>query len=132
VQKSFSLLTHVYLLTSKWTNSSTFKTLNVVTYKANRVRAFENAAVLAMANYAAPYMNGRSCAFSPNATTLVEADGTEGVYLSSIDMAAVRAYRAQTIWGDAFRRPYRYQAITTLKKNLDFQLPNFFSRDRLF
>jgi len=97
-----------------------------------QTRAFENAVVVAMANYPAPYQNGWSVAYNANASTLVEADGEEGIYMAQFDIDEVRAFRAQTDHGDAMRRPYMYQAITTLAKNQAFQLPNFFHRDRLF
>jgi len=97
-----------------------------------QVRAFENGVVVALTNYPAPYQNGWSVAYNADASTLVEAGGDEGIYMAEFDIEAVRAFRAQTAHGDAFRRPYMYSAITTLQKNPAFQEPNFFQRDRLF
>jgi predicted amidohydrolase len=71
-------------------------------------RAFENAVAVAMANYAEPQQNGRSAAFGADGNLLVEADAREGIYLVDLDLDAIRAYRAKTIWGNAFRRPHRY------------------------
>jgi hypothetical protein len=46
-----------------------------------RTRAFENAVVVAMTNYPAPYMNGNSVAYGADASQLVAANGAEGVYM---------------------------------------------------
>eukprot|EP01114_Cavostelium_apophysatum_P008812 TRINITY_DN2164_c0_g1_i1.p1 TRINITY_DN2164_c0_g1~~TRINITY_DN2164_c0_g1_i1.p1 ORF type:complete len:253 (+),score=50.67 TRINITY_DN2164_c0_g1_i1:325-1083(+) len=97
-----------------------------------KTRAFENGVVVAMANYPAPYQNGWSVAYNADASVLVEADGDEGIYMASFDIEQVRSFRSKTAHGDAFRRPYMYQAITTLEKQPAFQAPNFFQRDRLF
>ncbi len=82
----------------------------------------EIAVGLAMANYAAPQENGHSVAFSPIAfdaqgrprdTCIVEAGEAEGVYLAAFDMDELRAYREREVWGNAFRRPHRYGALTS-------------------
>eukprot|EP00026_Physarum_polycephalum_P012396 Phypoly_transcript_12697.p1 GENE.Phypoly_transcript_12697~~Phypoly_transcript_12697.p1 ORF type:complete len:321 (+),score=49.87 Phypoly_transcript_12697:97-1059(+) len=97
-----------------------------------QTRAFENGVVVALTNYPAPYQNGWSVAYNADASTLVEAGGDEGIYMASFDLVELRAFRAQTAHGDAFRRPYMYSAISTLQKQADFAAPNFFHRDRLF
>jgi len=82
-----------------------------------KVRAFENSVAVAMANYAAPQMNGHSCAYHPVAfdahgrpqdTTVVLADEAEGVYLAQFDLDEIREYREREVWNNAFRRPHRY------------------------
>jgi predicted amidohydrolase len=87
-----------------------------------RTRAYENMLGVAMANYALPQENGHSIAFdgvafdqtgSPLDTCLVEADGHEGVYLAGFDLDKLRAYRANEIWGNAYRRPGRYVMLTS-------------------
>jgi hypothetical protein len=35
----------------------------------------------------------------------------EGVYLARFDLDALRDYRCRVGWGNAFRRPRRYQAL---------------------
>jgi len=97
-----------------------------------QTRAFENGVVVALANYPAPYQNGWSVAFNADSTPLVEANGDEGIYMAEFDLVALRAFRAQTAHGDAFRRPYMYSPISTLQKQGDFKAQNFFHRDRLF
>ena len=89
-----------------------------------RARAFENMAGVAMANYASPQYNGRSCAFDAvsfdQATgeardnLIIEAGEDEGVYLAEFDMDKLRAYRARESWGDAFRKPRAYGPLTSL------------------
>jgi len=99
-----------------------------------RVRAFENAVGVAMANYAhspeqsaravSPHtrFNGRSVAYSPIAfdaaedvvdQTLVEAGEDEGVFLAEFDLAAMRRYRESSVWGRRFRRPGAYGALAS-------------------
>ncbi|ACZ43576.1 Nitrilase/cyanide hydratase and apolipoprotein N- acyltransferase [Thermobaculum terrenum ATCC BAA-798] len=82
-----------------------------------KVRAFENSVAVAMANYAAPQMNGHSCAYHPVAfdahgrsqdTTVVLAGEAEGVYLAQFDLDEIREYREREVWNNAFRRPHRY------------------------
>ncbi len=89
-------------------------------------RAYENMIGIAMANYAAPDQDGHSMALDgmayevaragddggPREMTLVEAGEAEGVYLAHFDLAALRAYRGRETWGDAFRKPWAYGAIT--------------------
>ena len=87
-----------------------------------QVRAMENMVGVALANYAAPQENGHSMAFDPIAfdtngsreTLVIEAGEAEGVYLASFDLDAIRDYRQRETWGDAFRRPHRYGALTAL------------------
>jgi predicted amidohydrolase len=94
-----------------------------------RVRAFENMLGVALANYAGPRDKGHSVAYDPVAfadgvsrdTTVVQAGEAEGVYLAEFDLEALRAYRAREAWGDAFRRPHRYQALTRAEVQPPFQ-----------
>jgi predicted amidohydrolase len=77
---------------------------------------------VALTNYAAPQENGHSIAFDPIAfdangsrdTLVIEAGAAEGVYLASFDLEAIRDYRGREAWGNAFRRPQRYAALTSL------------------
>src|SRR6266508_3858133 len=87
-----------------------------------RARAFENMVGVAMANYAAPQLNGHSIAFDPfvvdddgnmRDTLVVEAGETEGVYLAPFDLDRLRTYRVREAMGNAFRRPHRYGTITS-------------------
>ena len=97
-------------------------TLDAIRLFQFRVRAWENSIGVAMANYAAPQQNGHSVAFDPIAyavnhgpsrdTLVVEAGEGEGVFLATFDMVALRAYRERETWGNAFRRPHRYGAMT--------------------
>jgi predicted amidohydrolase len=102
-------------------------TPNACPLEANRIgqfrtRAYENMAGVAMANYAAPQINGHSCAFDPIAfdddgntrdTLIVEAGEEEGVYLAAFDLERLRKFRNSEVWGNAFRRPHRYGPITS-------------------
>lgn len=84
-----------------------------------RARAYENMIGAAMANYAGPRM-GHSVAYDPIAfdkhgsrdTLVIEAGESEGVYLANFDMDAIREYRRREVWGNAFRKPHRYAALT--------------------
>lgn len=86
-----------------------------------KTRAFENATAVAMANYGHPQNNGRSVVFDgmaerdgnapPSDMTVVQAEESEGIYLARLDLAKLRAYRTQTVWGDAYRRPVAYDRL---------------------
>jgi predicted amidohydrolase len=94
-----------------------------------RARAFENMVGVAMANYAtslplelqaAGECNGHSVAFSgivfgehgqPLDHTLVAADESEGVFLATFDLDALRNYRKHQTWADAYRKPHTYKAL---------------------
>lgn len=87
-----------------------------------RARAFENMVGVAMTNYAAPQNNGRSVAFDAVAypvpdgdakdTLIVEAGEGEGVYVATFDIEGIRAYRERESWGNAYRRPRLYGALS--------------------
>ena len=87
-----------------------------------RARALENMVGVAMANYAAPKDNGHSVAYSPIAfgpdergqdTLLIEAGESEGIFLAAFELSALRDWRAREAWGNAFRRPQAYGALTS-------------------
>lgn len=87
-----------------------------------RARAYENMVGVAMSNYSGPGGGGHSVAYDPigfdadgnsRDTLIVEAGGSEGVYLASFDLDALRAHRARHTWGNAFRRPSRYSILTS-------------------
>lgn len=86
-----------------------------------RVRAYENAVGVALANYAGPGF-GHSVAYDPIAfgsggvsrdTLLIEAGEQEDVYLARFDLAALRNWRMRETWGNAFRRPSSYSLLTS-------------------
>jgi len=88
-----------------------------------RTRAYENVVGLAMTNYAAPQNNGHSMALDgisedehgrTRDMLLVEAGESEGIYLATFDLDALRSYRLRHTGGNAFRRPHRYQLLTAL------------------
>lgn len=82
-----------------------------------KIRAWENAVGVAMANYAEPKENGRSMAYDASGKCLVEAGGEEGIHLARFDLEALRNLRARTIWGNAYRRPHRYALLTSPEKD---------------
>ena len=101
-------------------------TPNACELEANRIgqfraRAYENMVGMAMANYAMPQENGHSVAFDGVAfnevgsrdTCLVQADGHEGVYMAEFDLSRLRVYRANEVWGNAYRKPDRYSLLTS-------------------
>jgi predicted amidohydrolase len=101
-------------------------TPNACTLDAHRLgqfktRAFENMVGVAMSNYAAPQNNGHSIAFDPVAyttedgpardTLIIEAGESEGVFIATFDMDAIRDYRRREAWGNSYRRPRLYGAL---------------------
>lgn len=93
-------------------------------------RAYENMVAIALANYPASsaYGNGHSLAFHPIAydrhgsrdMRIVEAATEEGISLACFDLDAIRDYRRREVWGNAFRRPHRYAALTSLEVRSPF------------
>jgi len=87
-----------------------------------KTRAYENMVGLALANYAAPPNNGHSSAVDPivfdeqgrsRDTLIIEAGEREGVYLAEFDLTALRSYREQEAWGNAYRKPRSYGLLTS-------------------
>lgn len=98
-----------------------------------RARAFENMVAVAMANYAAPQANGHSVAYDGVVydekgnsldPLLVEAGEAEGVYLATIDLERLRAYRRREVWGDAYRKPASYGLSTSRQVSPPFIRPD--------
>lgn len=87
-----------------------------------RARAYENMLGVALANYAAPDANGHSVAYDPPGfnengsrdTLVIEAGEAEGIYLATFDLDMIRAHRERESWGNAFRKPHRYNLLTSL------------------
>ncbi len=76
-----------------------------------KIRAWENAMGMAMANYPAPEQNGHSVAYDAAGNCLVMAGEEEGIFMAAFDMDAIRERRAKTIYGNAYRRPHRYDLL---------------------
>ena len=87
-----------------------------------KARAFENMTGVAMTNYASPQNNGHSVAFDAVAypvpdgeardTLILEAGEAEDVYVASFDLESLRSYRERESWGNAYRRPRLYRALS--------------------
>ncbi len=77
-----------------------------------RARAFENLVGVAMANYAAPQHDGRSVAFHPDGTLVVEGDAGEGILVAELDLDRIRAWREREAGRDGARSPEKYGAIS--------------------
>jgi predicted amidohydrolase len=86
-----------------------------------RARAYENMFAVAMANYPAPGL-GHSVLYdgmafgkdegSRDMTVIKAGDDVECVFTAPLDLDALRAYRNDETWGNAYRRPRLYGALT--------------------
>jgi predicted amidohydrolase len=89
-----------------------------------RSRAFENMAAIATVNYPAPDQDGHSSVFDgmvyekngqpngqPRDQLMFEAGDSEGVYLATLDLDALRDYRRRETMGDAYRKPSAYRRL---------------------
>lgn len=107
---------------------------NACTMELNRIgqlraRAFENMTGIALANYPSPQANGHSLAFDGIAfdengsrdMLLIEAGEQEGIYLARFDIDRLRAYRTREVWGNAYRKPQAYGALSSLEAQAPFQ-----------
>lgn len=96
-----------------------------------KTRAFENMVGVAMANYAEPQNNGHSLAIDavaypipegePRDTVIIEAGGSEDIYLAPFDLDSIRAYRKRETWGNAYRRPRLYKVLSSEEVNPPFR-----------
>lgn len=92
-----------------------------------RGRAYENMTGIATCNYpeTVPDCNGHSSAFDGVAylpelsgsrdTCIMEADGSEGIFIAEFDMDMLRNYRKNEVHGNAYRRPNKYGLLTDNK-----------------
>ncbi len=90
-----------------------------------RGRAYENMLGIATVNYPAgqPDCNGHSTAFDGIAyrpqdegsrdTLIVEADGSEGIFLADFPIDEMREYRAREVHGNAYRHPSQYKLLVS-------------------
>ena len=97
-----------------------------------RGRAYENMIGIATCNYpeTVPDCNGHSNAFDGVAylpelegsrdTCILEAGGSEGIYIAEFDMDMLREYRRSEVHGNAYRRPDKYKIITDKEKTEPF------------
>ena len=102
-----------------------------------RARAFENMSAIATCNYpdTVPDCNGNSTVFDgmaflpeldePRDTCILHAGGSEGIYLCDLDLARLRSYRADEVFGNAYRHPEKYALLTDSKIE-----PPFIRQDR--
>ena len=100
-----------------------------------RGRAFENMMGIATCNYpeTVPDCNGHSNAFDgvvylpelkgSRDTCILEADGSEGVFMAEFDLEMLRDYRKKEVHGNAYRRPEKYRLL------LDEKVEEPFIRD---
>ena len=89
-----------------------------------RGRAYENMVAIATCNYpdGVPDCNGRSSLFDGVAylpdvpgsrdMCILEAGGSEGIYIADIDIDMLRDYRKREVHGNAYRHPYKYSLLT--------------------
>jgi predicted amidohydrolase len=99
-----------------------------------QVRAWENAVVTVMTNYAKNVgvkggFNGRSCAFSAEGSKIMMADDKEGVYIAAINMLDTRNYRNRSYWGNGYRRPHRYDELISPNVQEPFIRKNGFGKE---
>jgi predicted amidohydrolase len=92
-----------------------------------QIRAFENALVTAMANYANAGLNsfnGHSCVFGADGEQKLLAGENEGIYVAEINLGRMREIREKTIYGNAYRRPHKYELITSPEVEKPFERKN--------
>ena len=97
-----------------------------------RARAFENMFAVATCNYpeTVPDCNGHSNAFDgvvylpdlegSRDTCILEADGSEGIFLADIDLDMLRDYRNREIHGNCYRHPEKYGLLCENVVNIPF------------
>lgn len=88
-----------------------------------RARSFENMLSIATCNYPSgvPDCNGGSSVFdgvaylpdmeSSRDTCILQADGSEGIFIAELDLEQLRSYREKEIHGNAYRHPEIYKIL---------------------
>lgn len=101
-----------------------------------RARAFENMLAIATCNYpsSVPDCNGGSTVFdgvaylpdepSSRDTCILHAGESEGIYLASLDLDQLRAYRKTEVHANAYRHPQKYTLLTETKIDAPFRRAN--------
>ena len=97
-----------------------------------RARAFENMLAIVTCNYpaAVPDCNGNSSVFDgvvylPDMedsidTCILQADGSEGIFVTELDLEQLRSYREKEIHGNAYRHPEKYKILISTERNQPF------------
>ncbi|NLD87861.1 MAG: carbon-nitrogen hydrolase family protein [Clostridiales bacterium] len=97
-----------------------------------RGRAYENMTGYATCNYPdeVPDCNGHSTAFDGMAylpelecsrdTCILEADGSEGIFMAEFDLERMREYRRSEVHGNAYRHPKKYGILCDTAINEPF------------
>lgn len=92
-----------------------------------RARAFENMLSIATCNYpeSVPDCNGGSSVFDgvvylpdmqdSRDTCILQADGSENIYLAELNLGQLRNYREKEVHGNAYRHPEKYGILTDTK-----------------
>jgi predicted amidohydrolase len=75
-----------------------------------RTRAYENVVYTAMVNHGKPH-NGQSVITNYFGDVIVQAGGGDETIFADLDMAALRKEREHSIWGDHYRRPWKYGLV---------------------
>jgi predicted amidohydrolase len=78
-----------------------------------KVRAFDNAVAVAVANYANLPFDGGSVAYDAKGYGLFQpySEGVECVQVAKVNLRDLREYRKTTLFGNAFRRPRKYKRL---------------------
>ena len=97
-----------------------------------RGRAYENMLAIATCNYPEdqPDCNGHSSVFDgvvylpelhgSRDTCILEADGSEGIFMAELDLDMLRSYRKREVHGNAYRRPDKYGILLDRTVNEPF------------
>lgn len=97
-----------------------------------RARAFENMLAIATCNYpaAVPDCNGGSSVFDgvvylpdmegSRDTCILQADGSEGIFIAELDLGQLRSYREKEVHGNAYRHPEKYGILIDTERNQPF------------
>ena len=102
-----------------------------------RARAFENMLAIATCNYpkTVPDCNGGSSVFDgvvylpymkgSRDTCILQADGSEGIFIAELNLNQLRSYREKEVHGNAYRHPEKYGILTDTIINKPFIRNNY-------
>lgn len=98
-----------------------------------RARAFENMLAIATCNYPAtvPDCNGGSSVFDgviylpdmedSRDTCILQADGSEGIFVAELDLKQLRSYREKEMQGNVYRHPEKYRILIDTERKPSFK-----------
>ncbi len=115
-RKAWAMGVDIVLFSEMWSNGYRIDGRPADQWTADAIPA-DGAFVLAFGALAKELEMAVGVAYTPASdgsrdTCILQAGGEEGIYIASLDLAQLRAYRACEVHGNAYRHPRKYSLLT--------------------